>query len=397
MRLLSCDVAVVGAGPSGSMAARTAAEHGAEVILLEEHRQPGLPNHCAEGLSVNGLRSAGLEPTPEIVSQKIRKTRVFAPNRRYIELTTSDWVGYTINRDVFDRLLSERAVDAGVELMTKTKAIEVYGNKGAVSGVVAKQGDEALKIDAKVVVGADGTGSIVRRTAGLGRWYEDVVTCAQFRLGGLSLAEPEVNEFYVGSNVAPGAYAWVFPKSGEAANVGLGVRRIHKEPPIAYLKRFVDADPRFRGAKILNVAGGITPVSGVLEKIVGDGVMLVGDAAGQLIPCTGAGVHAGVVAGKMAGEVAASAAEGGDASASRLSEYERRFDEAWGKRIRDSGRVVEMLDRFGDDDLNTLAEVITSEDVLALANGYDIARTVAKIVARSPLKIIKLMRAYLKG
>jgi len=397
MHLLRCDVAVVGAGPSGSIAARAAAEQGADVILLEEHSQVGLPISCAEGLSLDGLKDAGVEPTPEIVSQRITRVRVFAPNKRYLELTSSDWVGYTINRDVFDRVLSERAVEAGAELMTGTKAVGVLSKNGVVSGVHARRGGETLRIEAKIVIGADGCASTVRRAAGLGSWYPDFVTCAQYRLGNLSLDESDVSEFHLGSKVAPGAYAWVFPKSGEVANVGQGVRRMHTEPPLAYLKRFVDSDPRLRGGEALMVSGGITPVSGVVDKVVGDGVMLVGDAAGQLIPCTGAGVHSGVVAGRMAGEVAAYAAEEGDVSASRLSEYERLFDAVWGKRIRDSGRVVEMLDRFSDEDLNTFAEVLTSEDVFALANGKNVAGVLARVVRQAPLKIIKLVAAYMRG
>lgn len=397
MRLIGCDVAVVGAGPSGSMAARAAAERGAEVILLEEHPQVGIPVSCAEGLSLNGLKDAGVDPTPEIASQRITKARVYAPNGRYLELTSTDWVGYNINRDKFDLLLSEKAAEAGAELMTGAKATNVLRQGGVVSGVQARRGDEVLRIEAKVVIGADGYTSAVRRTAGLGWWYPDFVTCAQYKLGNLSLEEPDVNEFHLGSKVAPGAYAWVFPKSGEVANVGVGVRRIHVEPPIAHLKRFVDSDPRFSEAEVLTVNGGITPVSGVVERVVDDGVMLVGDAAGQLIPCTGAGVHAGVVAGMIAGEVAAGSALEGDVAASRLSEYERQFDAAWGKRIRDSRRVVEMLDRFSDDDLNTFAGVLTSEDVLALANGVDVARVLGRVVKRAPLKIIRLIASYIRG
>jgi len=397
MHLLRCDIAVVGAGPSGSLAARAAAEQGADVILMEEHHQVGLPISCAEGLSLDGLKNAGVGPTEDIVCQKITKARVYAPNKRFLELTSSDWVGYTINRGAFDRVLSEKAVEAGAELMTGTKALGVLRENGVVSGIRAERNGETLSVEAKIVIGADGYASTVRRSAGLGRWYPDYVTCAQYRLGDLSLDEPNVNEFHLGSEVAPGAYAWVFPKSADVANVGLGVRRIHAEPPITYLKRFIDSDPRLRGAEVLLVNGGITPVSGVVDKVVGDGVMLVGDAAGQLIPCTGAGVHSGVVAGRMAGEVAAHAMEEGDVSASRLSEYERRFDAVWGKRIRDSGRVVEMLDRFSDEDLNTFAEVLTSEDVLALANGKNIAGVLARVVTRAPMKIIKLVAAYMRG
>jgi digeranylgeranylglycerophospholipid reductase len=397
MRPLACDVVIVGAGPAGCLAARAAAEQGAEVILLEEHSQVGYPVYCAEGLSLSGLKDADVEPEPPVVCQEITKARVYAPDGNCVELTSTDWKGYNLDREVFDRTLSEKAVLAGAVLMTNTRATEVIWRNGYVTGVKATDKGRTLKISAKIVIGADGHASVIRRTARLGRWFPDIVTCAQFRMGGLNLEEPDVNGFYFGSKIAPRAYAWVFPKSGDVANVGLGVRGKHNAPPIDYLKRFVASDPRLTDANILLVNGGITPVSGCIENTVGDGVMLTGDAAGQLVPMTGAGVHSGVVSGRIAGEVAARASEEGDVSASRLSEYERRFDEYWGKRIRDSRRVVEMLDRFSDEDLNTLARVVTNEDVINLANGIAVTRTLTKIVTRAPLEIIGLISSYLRG
>ena len=67
MRLLICDIVVVGAGPAGSLTARSAAEHGANVILIEEHSRVGYPVYCAEGLSLDGIHDAGLEPVSPYV------------------------------------------------------------------------------------------------------------------------------------------------------------------------------------------------------------------------------------------------------------------------------------------------------------------------------------------
>jgi len=396
MRNLECDIVVVGAGPAGSLAARTAAENGAATLLIEEHPKVGYPIYCAEGLSLGGLEDAGVEAKPPVVCQEITKARVFSPDRNCVELTSTDWKGFTLNREIFDNMLAEMAVEAGAELLTSTKAIDLIREDGVAVGVEAVSGDETLKINAKIVIGADGHASMIRRKAGLGKWFPDVVTCAQYRLGGLDLEEPWVNEFYLGRKISPGGYAWVFPKSSEVANVGLGVRQIHTESPIKYLKRFVASDPRFKDAEIILVNGGACPVSGVLDKAVSDGLMLTGDSAGQLIPATGAGIHTGIESGKIAGEVAAKAIAEGNVSADRLSEYEKTFDSYWGEKIRDSRKVVEMLDKFSDKNLNTLAKVITNEDVLNLANGVSVTQTLTKIVARSPGGIIGLMSAYLK-
>ncbi len=378
------------------MAARAAAENGVDVIFIEEHPVAGTPVYCAEGLSIGGIEDGGLEAMPPYVSQQITKARIVAPNGNTVDLTSDDWTGYTLNREVFDKALADNAEKAGARLMTGTRATGVIMDGRRVVGVKAILDGEDIEFFAKVVIGADGHWSIIRRSAGLDRYFRDYVTCAQYRLGGLDLEDPSVNEFWMGERYAPGGYAWVFPKSREAANVGLGVRVRHTKPPIDYLKDFVAQDPRFRNAKILSKGGGICPVSGTLDRIVADGLMLVGDAAGQLIPMTGAGIHSSIEAGKMAGRVAAEAVKEGDVSAKRLSAYRAEFDKYWGKRIRDSGRVLEMLDKFSDDDLNTLSEVVTNDDVLSLANGTNVAATVAGLVKRSPMKIIRLIRAYLR-
>ncbi len=397
MRRLECDVVVVGAGPAGSLAARTAAEEGVQVILLEEHPRVGHPINCAEGLSLDGIKDAGVEAKPPIVCQEIMKARVYTPDMNFVELTSSTWNGFVLNRDVFDRTLSENAVEAGADLITSTRVIDLIKNGDTVTGVKAVREGEPLQVRAKIVIGADGFASVVRRTAGFRRWFPDVCACVQYRLGGLALDEPDAHDFILGSKIAPGGYAWVFPKSTEVANVGLGVRRIHTAPPIEYLKKWVSSDPRFKDAEIQLVNGGICPVSGNLDKTVDNGVILCGDAAGHLIPMTGAGIHAGVEAGKMAGGTAARAVGEGDVSAVRLSEYERLFEEHWGKRIKDSGRVLAMLDKFSDENLNTLAKVVTHEDIMNLANGTAVARTLTKIVARAPIGIMGLISAYIRG
>jgi digeranylgeranylglycerophospholipid reductase len=396
MRQISCDIVVVGAGPAGSLAAKAAADNDVEVILVEEHREVGSPVYCAEGLSLNGLKDAGVEPEPGIVSQEIGKALVIAPNGDYVELTSDNWVGYVMNRTVFDKILADKAVQSGAQLMLRTRSKGVVREKGQVVGVLGERNGEEFLIHSKVTIGADGHASITRRSAGFTRWFTDVVTCAQYTLTGIDFEDPTINEFYVGEKYAPGGYAWVFPKSEETANVGLGVRKKHKMPPIEYLKIFVDNDPRFKDAEITRVGGGVCPVSGTLDQIVDDGFMLVGDAAGQLIPCTGAGIHSAIEAGKIAGRIAAEAVMERDVSSKRLSQYRREFDVYWGKRILDSRKVVELLDKFTDEDLNLLADVITNQDILDLANGNDVSKTLTQIIKRSPMKIMRLIKAFLR-
>jgi len=396
MQKYNCDVLVVGAGPAGSMAAKTAAELGGDVIFIEEHEVPGTPVYCAEGLSMGGIRAGGLEAVSPYVTQQIRTARVIAPNGNSLDITSENWTGFTLDRQAFDKALADNAVDAGANLMTETRAIDVIWDGKQIVGVKALNDGKEVSLYAKVVIGADGHWSIIRRRAGLLKYFPDYLTCAQYQLGGLDLEDPTVNEFYVGKKYAPGGYAWVFPKGKSIANVGLGVRKKHDKAAVEYLKDFIGNDPRFRNAKILKKTGGICPVSGTIEKYIINGLMLVGDAAGMLIPMTGAGIHSGIESGKMAGKVAAEAVKEGAVSEKRLHEYKVEFEKNWGKRIKESGRILEMLDKFTDDDLNSLNDIITKEDILSMANGENVTIALAGMVKRSPRKIIQLIRAYLR-
>ena len=109
-------------------------------------------------------------------------------------------------------------------------------------------------------------------------------------------------EFYFGRTVAPGGYSWIFPKGDGIANVGVGVRN---SPEIAYyyLKKFVS---KFDATPVeLNIGG--VPLSGPIDKTYTDGFLVVGDAAGQVDPITGGGIHITASCARIAGEVAAEA------------------------------------------------------------------------------------------
>ncbi|NIS11127.1 MAG: NAD(P)/FAD-dependent oxidoreductase, partial [Thermoplasmata archaeon] len=109
-------------------------------------------------------------------SQEITKARVYAPDRSFVELTSTNWRGFNLNRDAFDRALAENAVEAGAELMTSTRALDITREGDCVTGVKADSEGGALEIKAGVVIGADGHASLIRRAAGLGRYFPDVCT-----------------------------------------------------------------------------------------------------------------------------------------------------------------------------------------------------------------------------
>ena len=129
------DIIVVGAGPAGSLTARIAAEHGANVLIIEEHEQAGTPVYCAEALGMSGFIESGLEPVEPLIAQKINKVKVIAPNGKIVAITHKEIKGYILNREHYDKALADKAEEAGAEMMNNTKALGVIKEGGVVVGI----------------------------------------------------------------------------------------------------------------------------------------------------------------------------------------------------------------------------------------------------------------------
>ena len=355
------DVIVVGAGPGGSWAAKSAAESGASVRVLEKDREAGIPGRCAEGVSEEGLAMV-VEIRDKWIAQVIRGGRLVAPDGTVVE-SMPDELGYVLHRRLFDPDLTELAAQAGAEILTKAYARGLIRENGTTSGVHIRHIGRDISVRASIVIAADGVESRVGRWAGLNTVvpYGEMASCAQMTLGGINI-DPQMVEFYFGEHVAPGGYLWIFPKGPKSANVGLGIagRYGREKKAIHYLEDFVNN--KFpHASRLVTVAGGV-PLVATLKTITADGLMLVGDAARQANPVTGGGIVNAMIAGKIAGKTAAEAIRKGDVSAKQLEAYPKAWRKAEGNNNAMSYKIRQVIDRFSDDDLNRLAHILLEFD-----------------------------------
>jgi digeranylgeranylglycerophospholipid reductase len=174
--------------------------------------------------------------------------------------------------------------------------------------------------------------------------------------------EPDFCEFVLGS-VAPGGYAWVFPKGGDTANVGMGILASMLKKPgdvKMYIDRWIKKDPRLSCAQPLEAVGAAVSVSPPVEKSISDGLLLVGDAARVIDPITGGGIANGCVMGKIAGEVLGDCAQANDFSEGALKPYEKLWrDELEDKLYRNwmaKEKMITLTDVQLDGVIETLAE-----------------------------------------
>jgi len=335
----SYDVVVVGAGPAGSVAAREAAAQGLSVLLLEKRQEIGSPVRCAEGIKHDVLADF-IEPDSCWISARIRKAEITVVKdgqERVWEPKTSETqgVGYVLERRVFDRVLAERASQAGARVLVKTAAVGLLRAGKAIAGVRAEGPWGKKEIAARVVIGADGVESRVGPWAGLDTTLpqRDLMTCVQFLLAGIDI-DPQCTHYYLDPVLAPGGYIWIFPKGDRRANVGLGIQTdLVVATPVDSLTRFVENRPFLsQGSAVTLIAGGV-PVGLPPRRMVTDGCMLIGDAARQVDPLTGGGIANAMAAGRLAAKVAAVAIAAGDVSQASLSRYEREWAAGVGRRM----------------------------------------------------------------
>jgi len=363
---MKCDLVIVGAGPAGSMAARTAAEMGLKVIMLEKRQEIGDPVRCAEGVSKASLVKL-VDPDPRWIASEVVGARIYAPDMSSLVMSedqSGNEVGYVLERKIFDRALAMEAARAGAQVMVKTRALGLLMKDGYPHGVKAMRFGQVFDIEAPLVIGADGVESKVGRWAGIDTALkpQDIEVCAQFLVHSEKL-DDQYCEFFFGNQLAPGGYVWSFPKGRKLANLGIGILGARSESgtPVRLLRSFVEK--HLPDARILEMDVGGVPVSGPIESTTSDGVILAGDAARQSDPITGGGILNAMNAGVMAGEVAAEAVSSGDASKEALKPYEDRWRATIGKQIAKHYELKEFLVKLTDDDLNNLLHSIQSEDI----------------------------------
>jgi len=158
--------------------------------------------------------------------------------------------------------------------------------------------------------------------------------------------------------IAPGGYAWIFPKAVGVANVGLGLVALKTNGRNA--REYLDAwiARRFpNGARTGYTVGGVI-VHTTIKKTYADGVMVAGDAAHMINPLSGGGIVNAMKAGRLAGRTAAAAICAGDTSERRLATYHDAWMQLLGEDHLKYYRIKQALENVDDASFNKLAQTV---------------------------------------
>ncbi|XP_073146780.1 geranylgeranyl diphosphate reductase, chloroplastic-like [Henckelia pumila] len=324
-------VAVIGGGPAGSSAAEALAAGGIETFLFE--RSPEAAKPCGGAIPLCMLHEFSIPS--HLIDRKVTQMKIVSPSNLTVDfgktLKPSEFISM-LRREVLDSFLRSRAVDCGatlVKALVTNIDMPVSEKDPYLIHYISNNNKCMLAVD--VIIGADGANSKVAKSIKAGDY-----TCAIAFQERIKLPEDKMRyyenlaEMYVGSDVSPDFYAWVFPKCDHVA-VGTGTvcsKQNIKQFQAAIKKRVKE---KIEGGKTIKVEAHPIPEHPRPIRVRGR-VALVGDAAGYVTKCSGEGIYFAAKSGKICGEAIVRASENGKKMVFEQDlrrEYLRKWDDQY--------------------------------------------------------------------
>jgi len=303
---IKCDVLVVGAGPAGCSAARAASKNGANTILIEKEKQISQIS-CAEGVGSYLFPLLPFKISKELLIWRINGM-YFSDGDIKIIQKGNYYKGWSLDRKIFDKWMLTKAQQMGVKTFMGTGLIDMdFSNEYHVKKVIAQTDNKKLSIEPSVIIAADGVESTVANRLGvLKPNSEGIGHVHSWEMKNVSLEYPHLEHIYFG-DFAPRAYAYVFPKSKNTANVGVGSTKGDKNLE-KYFNTFIKEiiPSQMKNALKTVDRSGKAPVKYIVPKWKYGNVIFTGDAANQNFKPYIEGILPSIICGDIAGKTAAS-------------------------------------------------------------------------------------------
>ena len=386
-------VAVVGGGPSGSCAAEVLAKAGIQTWLFERKLDNAKP--CGGAIPL--CMVSEFEIPEEIIDRKVRNMRMISPSNREVDIhldNQDEYIGMC-RREVMDDYLRNRAAQLGVKLINGLVTKIDTGNQrqgpytlsysdyatGAATG-------EAKTLEVDLIIGADGANSRVAKAMDAGDYNVAIAFQERIKLPPEEMKYYEnLAEMYVGTDVSPDFYAWVFPKYDHVA-VGTGTMQenqsLIKSLQVGIRER---AKKRLLNGEVIKVEAHPIPEHPRPRRVVGR-MALVGDAAGYVTKSSGEGIYFAAKSGRMCAEQVVKASNNGSKIPSEkdLKVYLKIWDKKYGATY----KVLEILQNIfyrNDAAREAFVEMCDDKDVQRLT--FD-SYLYKRVVMMNPWQQLKL-------
>ncbi|MDR5638178.1 MULTISPECIES: geranylgeranyl reductase [unclassified Thermosynechococcus] len=386
---MSLRVAVVGGGPAGSSAAETLAKAGIQTYLFERKLDNAKP--CGGAIPLCMVSEFDLPP--EIIDRRVRKMKMISPSNIEVNightLKDHEYIGMC-RREVLDSFMRNRAADLGANLINGTvfKLEQPATSDQPYTLHYVQEDGTAQALEVDVVIGADGANSRIAKEIDAGDYNYAIAYQERIRLPEDKMTYyNELAEMYVGDDVSPDFYAWVFPKYDHVA-VGTGTMKINKDR-IRELQAGIRARAaaKLEGGQIIKVEAHPIPEHPRPRRVVGR-VALVGDAAGTVTKSSGEGIYFAAKSARMCAETIVETSNSGRRipTEADLKLYLKRWDKAYGMTY----LVLDLLQRVfyrSDATREAFVEMCSDIDVQKLTFDSYLYKTV---VPANPLVQLKI-------
>jgi geranylgeranyl reductase len=358
-------ILVVGASVGGATAANTLAQAGLPVILLE--RDLSWVKPCGGALPPVAFTEFDIPQS--LISRKIHKTLIYSPTERIaevqvagLEATDHDYVAMACREDL-DPFLRQRAVENGAQLI-EGSLIDLTIDADGVTVLYREKGSEhksTLRVAA--VIGADGAYSATAKALGLERLPRCIAIQERIRLPEEQMARwHDTADLYLGHEVSPDLYAWVFPKADHVA-VGCGAGPGNTKEArtlLANLKERIAS--KLAGGEVFLEEAHALPMR-PRKQMAFDRAMLIGDAAGLVVGTSGEGIYWAMKSGQRAAQTIVENAP--DFSYRAL----RRYEQNWWREYGTMYRFLRGLQRWGygnERQMEVFTDMCRNQDVQQL-------------------------------
>jgi geranylgeranyl reductase family protein len=353
-----CDVLIVGAGPAGAVAASYIANAGFTVWLLDKDQFPR-DKVCGDFIGPVGLvELMRIGVSRDVLyqqSNKIDYASAYLNGRELVSaaipaIPNLPPFGRVIPRKQLDQWIVDAARKAGSKMLQGYRINAIRHEKDSVV-VAAVRDKKKSRIRARLLIGADGSNSVVARTLrGYAPPDHDRIVAVRAYYGGVSGPDNRC-DLYFSSDSFPG-YCWLFPTGEATANVGVGVASKTlpqgKRALKSLLQQLVDKDSalgqRLHDARVLGkVAGWPLTTYDHRQPIVWDRVMLSGDAAGLINPLNGEGIQYALLSGRWSAYYAIQGLTHDSLSAKQLTAYTQTVERELRYDMAISNLIVQLI------------------------------------------------------
>ncbi len=391
-------VAVIGGGPSGSCAAEILAKSGIKTWIFERKLDNAKP--CGGAIPLCMVEEFDLPES--IIDRKVRNMKMISPSNREVDIILDDiypgskkeYIGM-LRREVMDSFMRNRAADLGATLVNGlVSKIETGTNKQGPYTLhyneILNEGSEVKgkQLEVDLIVGADGATSRVAKAMDAGDYNYAVAIQERIKLPKEEMKYYEDRaEMYVGTDVSPDFYGWVFPKYDHVA-AGTGTMKqngsLIKSLQIGVRER---AKKRLVNGEVIKVEAHPIPEHPRPRRVVGR-MALVGDAAGYVTKSSGEGIYFAAKSGRMCAEQIVESSQNGKIIPTEkdLKIYLKKWDKKYGTTY----TVLDILQRIfytSDGAREAFVEMCGDMDVQRLTFDSYLYKTV---VAMKPLQQLKL-------